>query len=319
MFDSLAPGEIVAKPIDMAAATRRGDAVRNRRTPTRFSLLAAVLLPALFVGNVAMAQVDGQFDGTVTPTPTIGATSPLGVAGSPTGIPLGAIEITSPGVSPLPTGVTGTITVPATSSGTACSTVATSPSEMYGSTASYDGGGMAVGNAAPATAANSGTTANSGTSTSSATSVTSAMPITSGSSGMIDTSGTSGMCGSGSSSTAASSSPTSTSPTTPGGGARTGIPFGSFEIGNLGVSSTPAVPVPNVLPIVGTVGPSSLMPTMPTISPTTPATNPACATTGTTGTITTGGIGSFAGAGNAGVPGTSISARLLRQSILCQR
>ena len=64
--------------------------------PMRLSLVAAVL-PALFVCNVAMAQVDGQFDGTVTPTPIVGATSPLGIAaGSPTGIPLGATEITSP-------------------------------------------------------------------------------------------------------------------------------------------------------------------------------------------------------------------------------
>src|SRR5438132_10586610 len=103
----------------------------KRRMQRRFSLIAAVL-PALFVCNVAMAQVDGQFDGTVTPTPTIGATSPLGVAmggsGSPAGIPLGSTEITSPGVSPLPTGVTGTITIPTTTTSTACSTVATSPS-----------------------------------------------------------------------------------------------------------------------------------------------------------------------------------------------
>ena len=129
----------------------------KRRMQRRFSLIAAVL-PALFVCNIAMAQTDGQFDGTVTPTPTIGATSPFGVAtgsaGSPTGIPLGATEITSPGVSPLPTGATGTITMPTASSGTACQTVATSPSEMFGSTASFDGGGMADGTAAEASAAN---------------------------------------------------------------------------------------------------------------------------------------------------------------------
>src|SRR5258706_5912477 len=114
MFDSLTPGEPVA-------GARRGDAVR--RAPTRFWLVAAVL-PALFAGNAAVAQVDGQFDGTVAPTPTVGATSPLGIAAaSPTGIPLGAIEITSPGVSPGPTGVTGTITIPTTSSSTACPTV----------------------------------------------------------------------------------------------------------------------------------------------------------------------------------------------------
>src|ERR1700738_555503 len=85
MSDSFAPNEIAAKPIDMDA--RRGDAVCKRRTPMRFSLIVAVL-PALFVCNVARAQV-----GTATPTPTIGETSPLGIAtgsaNSPTGIPVG--------------------------------------------------------------------------------------------------------------------------------------------------------------------------------------------------------------------------------------
>src|SRR5258708_2213750 len=317
--------------IGKARNSRRGDTALKRKMPMRFSLVAAVL-PALFVCNAAIAQVEGEFDGTVTPTPTMCATSPLGIAaGSPTGIPLGATEITSPGVSPVPTGVTGTITIPTTSSSTACPTVATSPSEMFGSTASFDGGGMSVGTAAPATAANSGATATSGTtamsgttttsatSTSSATSLTSEMPVTSGSSGVIDTSGMSGMCGAASTSIAASSSPTSTSPTTPGGGARPGIPFGFFGIGNLGVGSTPPVPVPNVLPIVGSVGASSSAPTMPTLlpttSPTTTSTNPACATTG--GAATT--RNSFAGAGNAGVTGTSIGERTLRQFILCQR
>src|SRR5882762_11417906 len=126
----------------------------------RFSLIAAVL-PALFVYNVAMAQVGGM----ATPTPTIGATSPLGISSgssvSPTGIPMGSTEIASPGVSPMPTGVTGTITIPSTSSGTTCSTSGTSPSGMFGSTASFDGGGTAVGTATPATAATLGTTSTS--------------------------------------------------------------------------------------------------------------------------------------------------------------
>src|ERR1700726_582687 len=329
MFDSLTPSEPVARSID--SGVRRGTAACRRRKLTRL-LRVAPVLPALFVCNAAMAQVDGQFDGTVTPTPLVGATSPLGVApGAPTGIPLGAIEITSPGVSPVPTGVTGTITIPGTSGATACSAVATSPSEMFGSAASFDGGGMGVGTAPPATAANSGTAVSSGTMAMSGTSMSSAtpaapltseIPVTTGSPGALDTSGMSGMCGSGSSSLASSSSPTSTLPTAPGGGARTGLPLGSFEMGNLGVSSTPAVPVPSVLPVVGPVVPTPLAPTLPTVSPTTPPTNPACATTGTTGTTGTigaGGIGSFAGAGNAGITGTSISARTLRQFILCQR
>ena len=49
------------------------------------------------------------------------------------------------------------------------------------------------------------------------------------------------MCGAGSGNLAASSTPTA--PTTPGGVPRTGIPMGSTEIGNLGVSSAAAVPI----------------------------------------------------------------------------
>src|ERR1700739_2461052 len=132
MSYSLTPSVIVAKLIRSLC----GNAVANRKTPIRFSLVAAVI-PALFVGNVAMAQVTGM----ASPTPTIGATSPLGIgtgsAVPPTGIPLGSTEIASPGVSPAPTGVTGTISMPG--SGTTCSTMGSSPSGMYGSTATYDG------------------------------------------------------------------------------------------------------------------------------------------------------------------------------------
>src|SRR5207248_8341758 len=147
-----------------------------------------------------------QVSGMASPPLTIGATSPLGMgmgsSVSQTGIPLGSTEIASPGVSPAPPGATGSIAMPG--SGTTCSTLGTSPSSMFGSTASFDGGGMAVGTAAPASAATSG------------------MSTTSG---MLDTSGSSGMCGSGSSSVTSSSTPTSS--TAPAGGARTGIPMGS--------------------------------------------------------------------------------------------
>src|SRR6202158_5202717 len=93
-----------------------------------------------------------------SPTPTMGATSPLGIgtgsAVSPTGIPLGSTELASPGISPAPTySTTGTIAMP--SNGTTCSTLGTAPSGMYGSTAAYDGGGMTMGTATPATAATS--------------------------------------------------------------------------------------------------------------------------------------------------------------------
>src|ERR1700738_3615883 len=124
MSDSLTAGEPVAM---IKVGARRGDSAGKPRMPAKFLLIATVL-PALLVGNLAMAQVDEPFDGTVTPTPMMGATSPLGITtgstSSPAGIPFGATEITSPGLSPLPTGVTGTITIPTTGSGTACSTVA---------------------------------------------------------------------------------------------------------------------------------------------------------------------------------------------------
>jgi hypothetical protein len=238
------------------------------------SLLIAAVVPALLVCNVARAQVSGM----ASPTPTMGATSPLGITSgssvSPTGIPLGSTELASPGVSPMPTYSTGTIAMPGSS--TTCSTLGTSPSAMYGSTATYDGGGTAVGAATPATAATSGTTA---TSMSSGISATSGMSTTSG---MLGTIGLSGMCGSGSS-IASSSTPTSTSPTTTGGAARTGIPLGSMEISNLGVSSPAAVPTMSVSPYLGA---TTLVPTMPTVSSPMTSTVPGL-TTGTIGTTGT--------------------------------
>src|SRR4030081_2634600 len=127
----------------------------------RISLIAAIF-PTMLVCNVAMAQVSGM----ASPSPTIGATSPLGLgtgsAVSPTGIPLGPTEIASPGVSPAPGDATGTIATP--SGSTTCSTIGTAPSSMFGSTTSFDGGGMAMGTAAPATAATSGMSTSSGVS-----------------------------------------------------------------------------------------------------------------------------------------------------------
>src|SRR5438105_8314853 len=289
MSDSLAPSGIT-NLTDIGA--RCANAVCERISPVRFSSVAAVVA-AFSVSSAAIAQVSAM----ASPTLTIGATSPLGMgmgsSVSQTGIPLGSTEIASPGVSPAPTGATGSIAMPG--SGTTCSIVGTSPSATFGSTASFDGGGTAAGSAAPATAATSGSAAMSGTSsamsTSSGISATSGMSTTSG---MLDTSGLSGMCGSGSSSIASSSTPTSTSPTTPGGGARTGIPMGSTEIGNLGVSSAAAVPTIGVLPTVGTAPSVPTTPTVtspPTVSSTTasttsritPGSNPSGSTLAPTG------------------------------------
>lgn len=207
----------------------------------RSSLIAAAL-PALLFCNVAIAQ------GIPAPTPSLSPTSPLslgtGSTVSPTAIPLGATELASPGISPAPTGVMGTIAMPGST--TSCSTVGTSPTTS-GSTSTYDGGGMAVGGATPATAAASGMSASSGNS------------MTTG------TLNTPGMCGSGSGTVAASSTATSTSSTMPNGIAGTSIPLGSTEIGNLGVSSAAPVPTIGVSPITGSVA-TSVAPTAPSVS-----------------------------------------------------
>jgi len=177
----------------------------------------------------------------VMPTPSLSATSPLGMVPSApvggTGIPFGATEITSPGVSPAPLPSTGMI------GSTACSTTGTAPSTMFGSAATFDGGGVAVGTVTPQS-----TMAMS----SSGIAPTSAL---------IDTSGTQSMCGAGSGNLAASSTPTS--PTTVGGVQRTGIPMGSTEIGNLGVSSAVAVPIITVTPTVAPISPMVAAVTLP--------------------------------------------------------
>src|SRR5260370_3339222 len=171
MSQELAPG----------GRSRCSDAGFQRIVPMRLSAIAA-LLPlltawCLLCADPAFAQVEDPLD-PLTAVPSLGVTSPLGMGSNglvgTTGIPLGATEETSLGISPAPTGgVTGTIALPTsgaiTSSGTTCATVGTSSSAMYGSTPPYDGCGTTSGSAAPATAAATGPTANSGTYTSSAT------------------------------------------------------------------------------------------------------------------------------------------------------
>src|ERR1700681_983704 len=119
------------------------------------SFLTAAVALLLWCGSPAFAQVDEALTDPLATMPSLGATSPLGIGAA--GIPLDSTELMSLGVSPVPTGITGTNTIPTTSSGTACSTAATSPSQMFGSAASFDGGGMGLGTAPPATAVTSGT------------------------------------------------------------------------------------------------------------------------------------------------------------------
>src|ERR1700730_3846876 len=151
-----------------SATTDCGDCGRSPRNPSaligecsiRPLLIVAAAWPLLCC-SPALAQVG-------TAMPSLGVTSSLG---SVPGAPVGPNGLPPPGVSPevspVPNGVTGTTTVPSTSSGMACSTVGISPSGLYGATATYDGGGLPGGTPTPATRATSGTTATSGTSTSS--------------------------------------------------------------------------------------------------------------------------------------------------------
>jgi hypothetical protein len=191
---------------------------------TMRSATATAILAVLFC-TPALAQMSG--DG--SPPPAIGATSTLGITpGSPvapTGIPMGAMELSSPGISPLPTGALGAPGYGTISGyGTGCSTSA-QPSSS--SSTVYDGGGMQVGASLPASAA------------------------------------TMESCGASSSSTAA------TSPTAPGGPSRTGIPLGSVQIGNAGVSPQAFVPTPSQTPLMASPPPSMTASPLPptTMSP----------------------------------------------------
>src|ERR1700719_3051910 len=99
----------------------------------RRELIAASL--AILLGcNPVFAQVAGIG----SPMPGMGVTSPFGMgsaAGSvgPTGLPLGATELATPGLSPAPPGTLG-------SGFTVCSAVVGAPSA--GATGLYDGGGV---------------------------------------------------------------------------------------------------------------------------------------------------------------------------------
>ena len=196
----------------------------------RFLMITAA--SALLSGHAFAQQA------AVMPTPSLSATSPLGMVPSApvggTGIPFGATEIASPGVSPAP--------ISSTIGGTVCSTIGTAPSTMFGSASNFDGGGMPVGTVTPQSTV--------------AMQSSSGIPPTSA---LIDTSGTQSMCGAGSGSLAASSTPTS--PTTPGGVPRTGMPRGSTEIGKLGVWSAAAVPSITVTPTI-----ASTFPTVPAVT-----------------------------------------------------
>jgi hypothetical protein len=176
-------------------------------------LWTATVVAALLSCNCAFSPAFSQVGGMADPTPGIAATSPLGVIPGasvpPTGIPLGARELASPGLSPLTDGTVGMAGF-----GSTCSAVG-SPSSGISGASTYDGGGMGLGMGA-------------------------SLP----GSGVI--------CGASSSGNTAAMSSTAS-----GNVARTGIPFGSVEIGNAGVSPLVVVPTPSAsLSMMGTLGPS---------------------------------------------------------------
>jgi hypothetical protein len=116
---------------------------RMKREPGMRHALIVATLAALLGGNAAVAQTAGM-SATFDAGLGMGQTSPLGAMGSASavgtsGIPLGAAELGSTGMSPLP-------------SGTDCTAMGSSTSGASGSTPLFDGGGsggMAVSGSAP--------------------------------------------------------------------------------------------------------------------------------------------------------------------------
>lgn len=186
-------------------------------------VFSAISLIAFFNSPIAFAQTAGATRSmTASPTPTIGATSPLGIAPNApvggTGVPLGATELATPGVS-------------ASGVGTPASNVSNAPA-CPALTTNVAGTSGEIGMTAPAgsTGANGGSFDGGG--------LTTAMGST--------TSGTTSGAMVANCSPASMNAPSATAPTSAvvtGGVARPGIPLGSTEINNLGVSP-PAVVQP---------------------------------------------------------------------------
>jgi hypothetical protein len=99
----------------------------------RRELIIAVTMATLLGGNPVFAQVRGIG----SPTPGMGQTSPFGMSAAtsgsvgPAGVPLGATELATPGLSPAP---------PSTSGSTICSAVVGAGSDS--GTGLFDGGGV---------------------------------------------------------------------------------------------------------------------------------------------------------------------------------
>ena len=164
----------------------------------------------------------------------IGITSPLGIGAgapvAPTGIPLGATELATPGVSP---SVSSGVPLGSTMSATACSgALASVQTATAGLGSSTVGTGSTINGESPATGAVMGTSAPT--------------PLFDGAGIAGTASGTCASAAASSSPTASASSPTLASRSTVG---RVGIPMGSTELTVGGLSPLPDITTqPPVVP-----------------------------------------------------------------------
>ena len=202
-----------------------GGLVANDRVEFAMKRLILALALALTLDcRVAIAQVGGMAGGAEGATPFgLGATGPLGnTAGTPVappGIPMGAIGLANPGVSPGPSGMACGTTVGAAagvSSTMSGSTGGSSSGGMSGLSglSTYDGGGFgACANGQPGAGASGGSTTVGG-----------------------------GV----------------TAPSSPGEPvAKPGIPLGSTELAGGGISPAPVINNFNVTPILPPTAPPS--------------------------------------------------------------
>jgi hypothetical protein len=189
----------------------------------------------LFIAAVVLLwSSEAGLTQSVTTTPGIGLTSPLGIpgstsSGSPTGIPLGATEIDPGGIGPTPIGPMSSssscIGTTSSSTGVAGSSTGMAGGAAMGTTgasSSFDGGGMA--------------------------SATTSSSCSAPSSGVVSSTGTASPL----------SNPGASATSNLGGGA---IPLGATELDSGGVSSLIGVPAPSVTatPCVGSTMTNGLM------------------------------------------------------------
>ena len=209
----------------------------------RAFLIATVTLPLLCCGP-AFAQV-----GMGAVTPPMGMTSPLGIGtGAPvgvTGVPLGATELGTPGVSP---------TTSSSSASSAMTTLSACSGTMGGmQTAASGMGNSTSGTAGSLPGESSGTGAISGTSA--------PTPLFDGTGIAGTASGTCASAATTSGPTGSASSPNIGSRSTVG---RVGVPMGSTELGTGGLS-----PLPDPTQNQSTVVPTGTVPCPTTGMPTT--------------------------------------------------